>query len=109
MKLRRKNHSKILVFLILLILFSFIRFKIIQNNSRDLAYSVERYLTSSIFNLNKLHHIDSLHMTFSDGKLAVVQVDGKEKKSPHKKVKYDVLVQKNSKGIWKVKKLYQIP
>lgn len=109
MRLKRKNHNKILVLLILLILFSFIRFKIIQNNSRDLAYSVERYLTSSIFNFKKLNHIDSLHMTFSDGRLAVVQVAGKQKKTPHKNVKYDVLVQKNSKGIWKVKKLYQIP
>lgn len=108
-RIKNKYKSNLIIFIVILLLLAFIRIRIIYINSREITYSVERYVTSSIFNRNKLHHINNFHTTFSDGKVAIVQVVGPQRKSPYKKIKYDVLVEKNSKGIWKVKKLYQIP
>ncbi|MBU5485707.1 hypothetical protein KQI86_15410 [Clostridium sp. MSJ-11] len=108
-KMKNKHKYNLIIFIVILVILAFIRIRIIRINSREITYSVERYVTSGIFNRNKLHHVNNFHITFSDGKIAVVQVIGPQKKSPYKKVKYDVLVEKNSKGIWKVKKLYQIP
>lgn len=94
---------------IILILFSistFINYKVNLNKSKDISYVVEHYLTSGLFNKYKLYSTDSIHLSFSDNSIAVVDVTGKEKKSPHPNVKYKLFLEKNKKGAWKVKKVY---
>ncbi|KAJ50881.1 hypothetical protein BD780_000109 [Clostridium tetanomorphum] len=109
--MKRKNISKFnfLILLIILMICSLIRYRIICYKSKEITYVVERYLTTGIFNTNKLYGINNFHLSFSDGKVAVVKVNGLQKKSPHKKINYNIFLEKNSKGIWKVKKLYQVP
>lgn len=109
--MKRSNKSK-LIFIILpiiLILSTIIRYRIIYYKSREITYVVERYMTTGIFNSHKLFDINDFHLSFSDGRLAIIRVNGLQKKSPHKKIQYDVFLEKNPKGIWKVKKLYQVP
>lgn len=109
--MKRKNISKPICILlpIIVIISLVIRYRIIYYNSREITYVIERYLTTGIFNPHKLFDINNFQLSFSDGRLAVVRVNGLQKKSPHKKIDYDVFLEKNSKGIWKVKKLYQVP
>ncbi|NEZ47201.1 hypothetical protein FDF74_08260 [Clostridium niameyense] len=74
---------------------------------KDITYSVEKYMTSNLFNKHKMYNIDNFNLIFSDGNMAVVKVYGTTKKSPHKKVCYNVFLDKNNKGSWKVKKVYK--
>ena len=92
--------------LIIIILGGFIRFNYISNKCKDINYAVEHYFTSGTFNRYKLYSIGNLNLSFSNGNIAVVKIDGMEKKSPHRHVAYSVFLEKNSQGIWKVKKIY---
>lgn len=73
---------------------------------KDINYAVENYMTTGLFNKNKLYKVDDARLNFSDGVSAVMSVSGVQNKSPHKNMKYDVFLEKNKKGIWKVKKVY---
>ncbi|WP_034869652.1 hypothetical protein [Clostridium lundense] len=109
--MKRLPKSKF-IFIILpaiIILSIVIRYRIIYYKSREITYVVERYMTTGLLNSHKLFDINDFHLSFSDGRLAIMRVNGLQKKSPHKKVQYDVFLEKSPKGIWKVKKLYQVP
>lgn len=41
-------------------------------------------MTHGLFNKYKMHSINSLNLTFSDGNIAVVKVYGTSNSSPHK-------------------------
>ncbi|WP_125154725.1 hypothetical protein [Clostridium rectalis] len=106
---KSKNKIFLILLIIILSLISFIKYRVVTYKCKEVTYAVERYLTAGLFNSHKLHSINNFHLSFSDGNIAVVKVMGVEKKSPHKKITYNIFLEKNSKGIWKVKKLYQVP
>lgn len=96
----------LIIIAILLSISTFINYKINFNKSKDISYVVENYMTSGIFNKYKLYKTTSINLTFSDDDLAIVDVSGKQNKSPHIDVKYKVFLEKNKNGVWKVKKIY---
>ena len=83
-----------------------IKYNYVTNKSKNIDYAVERYFTTGIFNNYKMYDIETFDLSFSNGSLAVVKINGLEEKAPHKKVAYSVFLEKNSQGIWKVKKVY---
>lgn len=85
---------------------SLIRYTYVTNKSKNINYAVERYFTTGIFNNYKMYNIDAINLSFSNGSIAVVKVEGIEKKFPNKKVSYNAFVEKSSAGTWKVKKVY---
>jgi len=83
-----------------------VKYIYITNKSKNIDYAVERYFTTGIFNNYKMYDIETISLSFSNGSIAVVKVEGIEKKLPNKKVTYNAFVEKNSRGTWKVKKVY---
>lgn len=60
-------------------------------------------MTHGLFNKYKMHSINSLNLTFSDGNIAVVKVYGTSNSSPHKSISYNLFLTKSKNGAWKVK------
>lgn len=109
MLLRNKNLLKFIILLSVVSIISIIlRIRIISYKSQEINYAVEYSLTHGIFNRYKLYGINNLEMSFSDGNIAVVKVQGIEKNKSHRKAVYNVFLERTSKGVWKVKKLYPI-
>lgn len=75
----------------------------------DIKYAVEKYSTSGIFNRHKLCKINQWEMEFSDGNMCIISVHGIQKKAPHDLINYKMLLEKNKKGLWKLKKYYASP
>lgn len=73
---------------------------------RNVTYAVERYMTTGIFNKHKLYRVDNYTLIFSDGIAAIIKVQGIEKKSPHRRVSYNVIMEKNKYGTWKKRRVY---
>ncbi|MFL0194911.1 hypothetical protein ACJDU8_04880 [Clostridium sp. WILCCON 0269] len=78
----------------------------VSNKCIDINYAVENYFTTGIFNKYKLCNMENIDLSFSNGKIAFVKVEGMSSKTPHREMKYTVSLEKNSKGTWKVKKIY---
>ena len=93
--------------LIIILLFGYIDFKYTQNKHKDVAYVVERHLTTGFFNKYKLSSIDTLQIAFSDSQMAVVTISGSLKSTPNKKATYKVLAERGRSGSWRVKKVYR--
>ena len=93
--------------LIIVLLFGFIDFRYNQNKQKDVAYVVERRLTTGFFNKYKLATIDTLQITFSDSQMAVVTISGSLKNTPNKKATYKVLAERRGAGVWRVRKIYR--
>ncbi|GAA0745060.1 hypothetical protein [Clostridium oceanicum] len=107
-KFNKKSLVKKLIAFMFILLFIFIiyhNYKV--NKQTDITYTVENYMTTGLFNKYRMYSIDNFDLTFSDGNIAVVKVFGTDKESPHKRISYKVFVEKNKKGIWKVKKVYK--
>ena len=79
-----------------------------RSKSKEITYAAERNLTTGIFNPHRLYSVSNFNLTFSDSCIAVMQVEGIERKAPHDKVYYDVVLEKHSNGTWKVRKVYLI-
>ncbi|MDF2880441.1 MAG: hypothetical protein K0R54_998 [Clostridiaceae bacterium] len=79
-----------------------------RSKSKEITYAVEHNLTTGLFNRHKLYSVSNFNLAFSDSSISIMQVEGIEKKVPHDRVYYDVLLEKHSNGIWKVKKVYLI-
>ena len=90
----------IIVFIILLEIHN------LENSKRtNMTYSAKQYLTTGFFNNYKLYTVDYFHLTFSDTKNAILEVQGMEYNVPHNTVKYRITMQKDNKGLWSVKTL----
>ncbi|WP_333861150.1 hypothetical protein [Clostridium sp.] len=72
----------------------------------DINYAVENYFTTGIFNKYKIYNIENSTLSFSNGKDAFMKIKGISSKTPHQKVEYTVFLEKNTNGIWKIKKVY---
>lgn len=83
-----------------------VKYTYISNKCKNINYAVNRYFTTGIFNEYKLYNVGKVNLSFSNGNVAFVKIDGMSKKPPHRKVGYSVFLEKNNKGIWKVKKVY---
>ncbi|WP_123052851.1 hypothetical protein [Clostridium sp. JN-1] len=73
---------------------------------KNINYAVQKHVTTGFFNNYRLASINSTKLSFSNGEIAVVKVDGSAYKSPHKRLIYNVFLEKNNKGIWKIKRIY---
>lgn len=106
------RNKKILKYVILLsvvsVLSIVLRTRIISYKSQEINYAVEYSLTHGIFNRYKLYSVNNLEMSYSDGNIAVVRVEGIEKNKSHRKALYNVFLERTSTGVWKVRKLYPI-
>lgn len=96
----------LLICLSVALLCGLIRSIYILNKCKNINYAVESYFTTGFLNNYKMYELNNMSLSFSTGTIAVVKLDGLEQKSPHKKVTYSVFLQKNSRGIWKVTKVY---
>lgn len=77
-----------------------------RNKYSDINYTVQKYVTSGFFNKYKLYKINNMSLSFSDGTIAVMKVEGLQDKAPHNLVSYKIFLEKNKAGLWKVVKLY---
>lgn len=106
----KKFNFKKLIFFFITIIFMvsiiFFKYKIDSNKYRDINYTVEKYMTTGLFNKYKLYKIDEIKLSFSDGIIAVITVSGIEDKAPYKNMKYDIFLEKNKNDLWEVKKVY---
>lgn len=94
-----------LVFILIISIFS-LKFSSIKYKSLD--YSIEKYITSGFFNKHKLYSIENYEIKFSDGMSCIAEVCGIGDKSPYKTVKYNIRLEKNKSGIWKLAEIYTI-
>jgi hypothetical protein len=106
MRRRNKNILPVIIAVVVVIAVGTVVYINSQNKHRDIKYSVERYLTTGIFNRYKLYKLDKMDVSFSDGSLAVMSVSGLQDKAPHKSVNYKIFMEKSDSGVWKVKKVY---
>ncbi|MBC2580188.1 hypothetical protein [Clostridium sp. DJ247] len=83
-----------------------IKYSYTTNRCRNIDYAVERYFTTGFFNNYRLDNIGTMNLSFSNGIMAVVKVDGMTRKTPHKRVAYSVFLEKSNNGVWKVRKIY---
>jgi hypothetical protein len=92
----------------IILLFGIIDYKYTQNRYKDITYAVENYLTSNLFNTHKLTSVDTIQLSFSDPTVSVLTITGTQKSSPHRKVTYKIVVEKEQNGTWKVIRVYPI-
>ncbi len=85
-----------------------IRYNYTTHKRKDIKYTAEKYFTTGIFNDYRLCNISTMNLSFSNGNVAVIKVEGLEQKSPHRKVAYNAFLEKNNGGTWKVKKVYPL-
>lgn len=95
-----------LICLSIVLLGGLIKYIYISKRCTNINYAVQNYFTTGVFNNYKMYKLDTINLSFSNGTIAMVKIDGLEQKSPHKKVAYSVFLEKNSRGIWKVQKIY---
>jgi hypothetical protein len=103
-----KKFFVLLTTLMITLLFVFLYVKYTQNKYKDITYTVERHMTTGLFNSHKLYSINNLELTFSDNIVAVVNVYGLQKKVPHMQVSYKVFLEKKKDGTWKVQRVYPL-
>ncbi len=96
------------LFLTILIIISLVITKNIYTsiNCRNIDYAVTHYFTTGIFNKYKIYDMQDMTTSFSNGAVAFIKVEGISSESPHRRVGYTVFLEKNNRGIWKVKKVY---
>lgn len=94
------------LFLSVILVGGLIKYTYITSKSKNIDYAVKRYFTTGIFNNYKMYNVETINLSFSNGSIAVVKVEGIAKKLPNKKVSYSAFLEKNSRGTWKVKKVY---
>lgn len=94
------------IILSVVIIGGLIKYTYTTNRCKSIDYAVQHYFTTGIFNSYKMYNIGTVNLSFSNGNMAVIKIDGMEKKSPHRKVAYSVFLERSSQGIWKVKKVY---
>jgi hypothetical protein len=103
-----ENFMKKFICLIIFILFASIiilqQFNL--NKSKDINYAVEQYFTTGIFNKYKMYDVSNKTLYFSNGVDAFVKVNGLSNGKSHRSINYEVFLEKNKKGIWKVYKVY---
>lgn len=99
--------KKIFLGVILFFLIATMKVSFTSHECKDSAYALQHYMTNNIFNKYKLYHIDSFSLNYSDSTICVFTVNGITKKEPRKRISCNVFLEKNSKGIWKVQRVYE--
>lgn len=94
------------VIALIIIIMPIASYQITAHKCRDLQYAVQKSMTSGIFNKDKLYQIDSFALSFSDGSIALVKVQGVKSNAPHDRAAYNVLMEKSKNGVWKKRKVY---
>lgn len=79
-----------------------ININITNSKCKDLNYATNHYMTTGIFNKNKVLTINGMNLLFSDDNKAIIEVDGLYYKSPHIRKKYQLSLSKTKGGMWKL-------
>ncbi len=96
----------IIIFISILLTVTIVEKIYVSYKCRDINYAVKNYFTTGIFNKYKMCNMGDINMYFSNGTVAFIKVEGMSTKTPYEKLNYTVFLQKNSSGIWKIKKVY---
>ncbi|ADK13690.1 MULTISPECIES: hypothetical protein [Clostridium] len=96
----------IIIFISILLTVTIVEKVYVSYKCRDINYAVKNYFTTGIFNKYKLCNMGDINMYFSNGTVAFIKVSGMSTKMPHEKLEYTVFIQKNARGVWKIKKVY---
>lgn len=96
----------LMITLFIVVIGGFIKYTYITNRCKSIDSAVQYYFSAGIFNDYRMYNIGNINLSFSNGNMAVVKIDGMEKKSPHRKVAYSVFLERSNQGTWKVKKVY---
>ncbi|WBW98684.1 hypothetical protein [Oceanirhabdus sp. W0125-5] len=99
-----KKFIFILLFLVITILL--LRSQYISNKSKDMIYAIERYSMKSMHNSHKLIKIKEIYIDFKDEYVSVVTVTGIDKNN--NELKYNLLLKKNKKSVWKIIEQYDL-
>lgn len=102
----KKRILRVTIILVTILTIVIIRYNYTNKKSRDINYTVEKYITTGLLNTHKLYKIDNMKVVFSDGNIAVMNVSGLQDKAPHRNVNYKIFLEKKDNGAWKVKKVY---
>lgn len=107
-KRKRKSKIKLLCIstLIVLLIILFPMYKYNNLKYANLDYAIKHYTTDGLFNKNKLYSLDNYTTKFSNNTFCIVEVTGTDNNPPYKTIVYDLHLEKNSKGIWKLIKVY---
>ena len=101
--------KKIILILIIIIISIFsITYYYNSYDSKDITNVAEHYVTTGIFNSNKLIQVDKYHLNFSDDNIAIITLSGTQKKEPHNHVFYKLVLEKKTSGAWEVIKLFNV-
>ncbi|SHI62610.1 hypothetical protein SAMN02745163_00512 [Clostridium cavendishii DSM 21758] len=106
-KLRKKKIRKITLILVLLILASsifFLKQKVLTTKCKDLYYATEHYMTTGMFNSNKLLRVKTMKLVFADKDSAVVEAYGLSSAPPNAKITYKAYFKKDSNNSWALEK-----
>lgn len=98
--------KKLFIIASIIIFILILRYEIISYRCRDIDYAVKRCMTTGIFNRYKMYKIDNYTLTFSDGCVAYIKVEGIQNNAPHSRIAYNILMEKQKNGIWARKKVY---
>jgi len=105
---KKKRRKKIIISILLIIIAiaGIAKYNYTQIKSKEMEYSVKKIFTTGLINKYKMYDVNNINLTFSDGKTAVVNVNGLLKKAPHHRVSYEVFLEKGKSGTWKVERVY---
>jgi uncharacterized protein YxeA len=101
-----KRFFALIIAVIVVLCIGIAAYRYTRSKYSDMNYTVERYVSSGIFNKHKLYKINDMNLSFSDSNIAVMKVEGLQEKPPHNHVTYKIFLEKNKAGLWKVVKLY---
>ncbi|MBK1811889.1 hypothetical protein JHL18_14805 [Clostridium sp. YIM B02505] len=73
-----------------------------NSKCKDLNYATNHYMTTGIFNKNKVLTVNGMKLLFSDDNKAIVEVDGLYYESPHTRKKYQLSLSKTKGRMWKL-------
>lgn len=105
--MRRKKNIIIPIIIVAAVISIVIaKYKYTNVKYEDINYAAQKYITTGLFNKYKLYKIDNMKLSFSDGSISIITVSGVQDKAPYKTVTYNIFLEKDKKGLWKVKKVY---
>ncbi|GFZ31882.1 hypothetical protein CSC2_24080 [Clostridium zeae] len=91
-----------LISAIVISIISLININITNSKCKDLNYATNHYMTTGIFNKNKVLTVNGMNLLFSDDNKAIVEVEGLYYQSPHIRKKYQLSLSKTKGNMWKL-------
>jgi hypothetical protein len=101
---KKRQKAKIrkisIISLIIVVLLILVRINYVNSRCKDINYAVAYYMTSGIFNNNKVLAVNGMKLTFSDDNKTIAEVSGLYYEAPHFRKKYQISLSKNKGKMW---------